>query len=103
LTAVYELAGEIGLDPAPFSLRELVMMAKGRRRSRWMVAACMMAANANLWRDKDSKAAEPRDFLPNEFRLEIPAAKPIQLESKEGLCIMAKALGARNLPAPYNN
>jgi len=41
----------VGIDPGPFSLRELVWMAEGRRRDEWSRTAQILATLYNLVRD----------------------------------------------------
>ena len=47
---IREYAGEIGLNPAPFSLRDLAQMAEGRRKQEWHRTAFATCAIANTWR-----------------------------------------------------
>ena len=62
---IYELAGIVGLDPGPFTLRELVWMAEGRRRELWDHTASLLALLYNVNRDpRRSRAMRPEDFHP---------------------------------------
>ena len=62
---IYELAGIVGLDPGPFTLRELVWMAEARRRDMWDHTAGLLALLYNINRDpKRSRAMRPEDFHP---------------------------------------
>lgn len=54
-----------GVDPGPFTLRELAWMADGRERSQWWRTASLLALTYNLQRDpKQSVAREPAWFHP---------------------------------------
>ena len=55
----------LGVDPGPFTLRELLLMAEGRGRFAWGIASSLMALEVNLRRDpRRGKAARPADFNP---------------------------------------
>jgi len=41
----------LGLDPGPFTLRELLEMADGRARERWTHTSWLLAMMANVNRD----------------------------------------------------
>jgi hypothetical protein len=63
---VYEFAGIIGIEPDPFTLRELTWMAEGRMRERWNHTSLLWAAIAEPNRDrkKRSRPFEPADVHP---------------------------------------
>jgi len=48
---VAELAGIIGFDPGPYTLRELMAAAKSASSNRWDHTAMMLCQNANIHRD----------------------------------------------------
>ena len=53
------------MNPDPFKLRELLVMAEGRGRLEWRQTSHLMALIANIMRDpKKSKGAKPADFNP---------------------------------------
>ena len=53
------------MNPDPFKLRELLLMAESRGRLEWGRTSCLMALVANLMRDpKKSKGVKPSDFNP---------------------------------------
>lgn len=54
-----------GVDPGPLTLRELMWMARGRRRDAWertALAAAIAASAAGV------KRVTPADFMPAELR-----------------------------------
>ena len=51
---IFELAGEIGIAPQPFSLRELRIMADGKRKQEWHRTAVATCLIANTWRGKST-------------------------------------------------
>lgn len=48
---VAELAGIVGFDPGPYTLRELMAAAKSASSNRWDHTAMMLCQNANIHRD----------------------------------------------------
>lgn len=75
-TELYELAGFLGVDPRPFTLRDLFAMARGRREYQSRLAwepASLLAALANGMRIKNVSKIE--DFNPwHESKVEDLAA-----------------------------
>ena len=66
---IYELAGFVGIDPDPLTLRELAWMARGRASRLWDHTASLLAMTANVHRDpKRSRTHRPVDFHPFEKR-----------------------------------
>ena len=61
---VYELAGELSVDPGPFSLHELYTMLWGKRRAVRDETALMITAIIAPHRKKGTKAPDPIDFNP---------------------------------------
>lgn len=63
---VDELAGIIGIDPGPFTLRQLVVMAEAKSRQAWNHTSAVLAMLANVHRDaKKTRAYRPADFHPH--------------------------------------
>ena len=63
---VDELAGIIGIDPGPFTLRQLVVMAEAKSRQAWNHTSAILAMLANVHRDaKKTRAYRPADFHPH--------------------------------------
>lgn len=61
-----ELAGIIGIDPGPFTLRQLVVMAEAKSRQAWNHTSAILAMLANVHRDaKKQRALRPADFHPH--------------------------------------
>lgn len=61
---LYELAGIVGLEPGPLTLRELVWMAGACRRDAWERTSWLLALIANCNRDPKKRN---RPFTPDEF------------------------------------
>ena len=62
---MYECAGVLGVQPDPYTLRELVAMAEARERSEWGRVSSLMALVANLLRDPHKgRPLRPADFNP---------------------------------------
>ena len=62
---VHQCAGIVGVDPGPFSLRELMWMVESKDRGEWGRLSNLMALLANINRDpKKSKVFKPTDFNP---------------------------------------
>ena len=93
---IYELAGLVGVDPSPLTLRQLAWMAGGRRQHDWGVASSLMALLAEIHRDRKRRG---RPFKPAEFNPLVAArSRPIlttvtQLASLLGLPVQPHATG----------
>ena len=60
----YELAGVVGIDPRPFTLRKMVWMSDGRERSEWNRTALLVVKIHNAHISKESDAIEFHDVHP---------------------------------------
>ena len=49
---IIRLAGIIGVDPGPLTLRQLVQMAEAKRQHDWNIASSVMALTAEINRDR---------------------------------------------------
>lgn len=58
------MAGVVGIDPGPFTLRELCLMHEGREKFHWDIASVNMALFANAHRDAKKR---PTAFTPDDF------------------------------------
>ena len=59
------MAGSVGVDPGPLTLRQLLWMAEGLGRERWAHTSLLGALIANANRDpKRSRPFRPADFDP---------------------------------------
>lgn len=58
------MAGIIGIDPGPFTLRQLVWMAEGRRDLFWEHTAHVLCYLYNAHRNPKAPALMPIDFHP---------------------------------------
>jgi hypothetical protein len=61
---IYELAGAVGVDPGPYTLRELDLMARGRGRMLWGIASHVLALVANVHRKPGSSPIEAASLNP---------------------------------------
>tara|TARA_B100000809_G_scaffold166695_1_gene163999 strand:- start:222 stop:503 length:282 start_codon:yes stop_codon:yes gene_type:complete len=61
---IFETAGIVGVDPGPFTLAELLIMAEGRQRDMWHHTAQITAIMANIHRGPKTKPFEIHDFHP---------------------------------------
>lgn len=67
---IYQLAGYLGLDPGPYSLRQLFWMAEGRRSQEWSRTSTLCALIANVNRDSRRRSVPFSfyDFLPGDLQ-----------------------------------
>src|SRR5690606_37726841 len=65
---VHQLAGLVGVDPGPYTLRELVWLAEGRQTEQWNHTSAVLAMLANVHRDPKRRSYQPADFLPMAMR-----------------------------------
>jgi len=61
---IYELAGVLGINPDPFTLRELLWMAEGKGRENWNHTAALLATMINIMRSKGRPAIKPSELNP---------------------------------------
>jgi len=74
------LSGVLGIDPGPWTLRDLVRMHTGFRRDRWGRSASVMSLIANCHKDpKKGRAFDASDFTPADVRVVTrrPGAIPL--------------------------
>lgn len=82
---IWECAGIVGVDPGPFTLRQLSMMADGRAKLEWGIASSAMALLANCNRSsKGARTFRPEDFNP------LLQARQIVHDTKEAFRLMKK-------------
>jgi hypothetical protein len=67
---ILTLAGRLGIDPGPWTLRELVAMDEARDIDRWNHTSMLCALVANVHRNKKKRS---KPFAPSDFH---PLAKP---------------------------
>jgi len=80
---IWQIAGAVGINPLPLTLRELVWMAESRNQSVWHPWAVYLSMFANVNRDKKKK---PSPFTPQEFMpgyQEVKKEPDYQLTTKE--------------------
>lgn len=66
---IHEMAGIIGVDPGPFTWRELVWEAKAKRRHDWSQTSLVLMINANANRDpKKHRPFRQEDFMPDDLK-----------------------------------
>ncbi|HPP54440.1 MAG TPA: hypothetical protein PK777_15920, partial [Thermoguttaceae bacterium] len=61
---IYELAGIVGVDPGPLTLRELCWMVDGRQRDQWNHTSQILAMVYNAFCSPKSRPLGPLDFHP---------------------------------------
>jgi len=62
-----QIAGVVGVDPGPLTLRELLWMHESRVRDQWNHTSSILALTANCHRDpKKTASFAPQDFHPLE-------------------------------------
>ena len=78
---IWELAGILGVDPGPLTLRELVWMYAGRRREQWLHTSHVMALLANCHRDSKRmrRPFDVADFLPADLKPTVRRAAGLRL------------------------
>ena len=80
---MYELAGIVGIDPGPLTLRQLLWMAEARMRQTWSHTSSVLAMIANVNRDPKKK---PSPFNPADFN-------PYGRKRKPGVAVTAQNMG----------
>jgi len=64
MPVVYQIAGVLGMDPGPFTLRELFWMVRGARIDAWNHTASLLAAVCSGF---SSFTKRPQKFAPAQF------------------------------------
>ena len=66
MDTAYIIAGRIGVDPGPLSLRELMLMAKGHAENAWTHTSALLSAlwTGNSVHTKDPHYVSPVDMNP---------------------------------------
>lgn len=65
----------VGINPDPFSLRQLLTMQRGKQESAWAQTATLLALIYNAHCATKGRTLSPNDFNP--FAIKAPAAKVI--------------------------
>ena len=86
---INELAGILGLDPGPFTLRELTEMATARRRDAWDHTAARLAQVAEANRDP---AKRRRPYCAEDFHPMLPQRKRRRRRRGDGIPVTAETL-----------
>jgi len=92
---IWQLAGILGLDPAPLTLRQLVWMVDARRQDQWSHTAAVMALTANVHRNPKRRS---QPFSPAEFH-PLLDRKPAKLK-KAGIRVLKHVFVDRLHPPP---
>ena len=61
---LYRIAGFLGVDPGPFSYRELSWMASGKLEQQWWHTAHLISLHVNMNRKKGSRVRKAEEFHP---------------------------------------
>ena len=91
---VYFLAGIIGVNPAPLTMRKLLWMSDGKERSEWNRASTIASTIHNVNCTKKEQMIDFKDIHPyfvNEA-LERKNRGPSKEEVEHGMMILKKAL-----------
>ncbi|MCX6984908.1 MAG: hypothetical protein NT118_09200, partial [Lentisphaerae bacterium] len=65
LELVWNHAGVLGVDPGPFTLRELSLLAKSRKKESWHRISAVLAQNHNMNRTSNADPVRsPDDYNP---------------------------------------
>ena len=90
---IFQYAGIIGIDPSPFTVRELDWMVQGRGEFEWSMTAHQMALQINMNRRKGSPAIVPSDLNPfvhkRKRKITLSAADSMEI-LKKTFCANAK-------------
>lgn len=81
---IWELSGELGIDPGSRTLRELLWMAHGRRRQSWNYLSSLMALTANCHASKGKK------FTAKDFNPMVEKSQTIKLSPRESVDALLK-------------
>ena len=65
---IYQIAGAVGVDPGPLTIRELLEMSEGRSRSLWGHTSAIVATILNVNRSKGKAPIRPDAVNPWESR-----------------------------------
>ena len=65
---IYQIAGAVGVDPGPLTIRELLEMTEGRSRSLWGHTSAIVATILNVNRPKGKAAIKPEAVNPWESK-----------------------------------
>jgi hypothetical protein len=79
----YELGGTCGVDPRPFTLRELLWMSKGRGALAWGTTASIVRASilAISGKEPPLESFIPKPYLPEFAKRELTAEEKELMES----------------------
>ncbi len=84
----------MGVDPGPFTARELLWMAQGRQRLIWGPASWLLCQQAELNRDKEvrSEPFTPAEFNPTLAAKDKPKEKPLEVSPKQFVMVLNRML-----------
>ena len=84
---IYRLAGVVGVDPGPFTWRELAWMAEGRERVEWRQTALLAAVTNNTQAARPGDVRQPSDYDPFAM-IDAERARPKLITSPAALAAM---------------
>tara|TARA_B100000809_G_scaffold225699_1_gene236842 strand:- start:385 stop:738 length:354 start_codon:yes stop_codon:yes gene_type:complete len=96
---LYEIAGAIGLDPGPLTMRQIYDMWHGNQRNAWDHTAFSAAILANCHRAKNAKAFSFEAFHP----IRRGRGRGGTSLTRESLQLMAKANKAKRHASDNKN
>jgi len=95
---IYKLAGIVGVDPGPLTLRQLAWMAKSKQMHQWNIASSMMALAAEINRDRRRRS---RPFKPEEFNpLLTQTSRPIPITVSQLAGVMGRSAQSHTTKDP---
>ena len=82
----------IGVNPDPYTLRQLLWMVEGKGEFEWQMTSSLMALEINMNRKPGSRAVSPNEFNPF---MQRPETQMVKLSAKESMSAL-KQVFVRN-------
>ncbi len=98
---IVRLAGIVGVDPGPLTLRQLVLMAEAKRQHDWNVASTIMALMAEMNRDRKRrrKPFKPDDFNPTQTKSRSLLAELLSKQQRCSVLTFNQERQSRHVPS----
>lgn len=94
-----DLAGILGIDPRPFSLRQLDRMAQSRQMTNWDHTAAVCATILNVNRDpKKSQPADPAKLNPFRQNAVTPKKPIVKLSPEDSMKVLKQVFIDHKMP-----
>jgi len=85
------MAGVVGVDPGPFTWRQLDLMYAGRLRSSWEQTASILCVLANQNRGRGDRMRSVSEFMPD---IDTGVIETPQVDVKRALRMVGELSGA---------